>query len=725
MENTLIDTSPDQHFATALGDINAAHMAFKPPTRISVAEGAHTVFKIKRPGEAAVSWSPAKTNYMVEPMNMLASRAHKAVAFVGPSQSGKTAGLGEAWISHVVVHDPGDMLVIQMTEGKAREYSKQRIDRMIANSPKLKELLSNSARDDNVQDKGFKHGMWLKIAWPTTTNLSSTSYRYVFITDIDRMSDDLDGEGDAFTLGLARPRTYLSRGKVCVESSPGRPLEDPHWKPATKHEGPPTSGIVGIYNRGDRRRWYWKCPECANKFEAAPGLTLFDMPPERELLDAVRTADLSALAKRCSRVICPHCKAPLENRHQNELNLGGRWLRDGQIWTRDGEIVGEGITSNIASFWLGGVAAAYQKWDEMLLKHLQGLHTYAMTGDEGPLQVAVNTDQAMPYLSRHLAEAQGARTAPSERTEARERYVVPDETRSVLVSVDVQGGANSRFVCQAHAILPHMEQVLINRWEITKSPTRKGMGEEFAQIDPANYPEDWDAITEQIVRSTYRTSVEGREIRVKMTVVDSGGEAGATPNAYAWYRRIRKLGLHNRVRLYKGGSVKNAPAIKETMVGARRPGEKGDIPLLLCNTDLLSDAVEAGLKRQDSGPGYIHFPKWLPAAFFDELGAEVREKNGTWKKIRKRNESFDLCRMIRVGMLALGLDKLRNWDVVPGWLKPLAENTEIITKEERRALQANAVVATVEDDAAPETPPLRRRALRRRGRSSTPSPYVR
>lgn len=723
----MIETSPDKQFATALGDINAAYMAFKPPTRISVAEGASKVFKIKRPGEAAVSWSPSKTNYMVEPMNMLASRAHKAVAFVGPSQSGKTAGLGEAWISHVVVHDPGDMLIIQMTEGKAREYSKQRIDRMITHSPELKALLSGSARDDNVQDKGFKHGMWLKIAWPTTTNLSSTSYRYVFITDIDRMSDDLDGEGDAFTLGLARPRTYLSRGKVCVESSPGRALEDPNWKPATKHEGPPTSGIVGIYNRGDRRRWYWQCFDCRDTFEAAPGLSLFNLPPERELLDAVRTSDLVTLAKHHSRVICPHCGSMIDNRHQNELNLKGRWLRDGQIWLPDGQIVGEGMTSDIASFWLGGVAAAYQKWDAMLLKHLQGLHTYAMTGDEGPLQVSTNTDQAMPYLSRHLAEGQGTRKAPNERQEELKQFVVPDNTRSVLVAVDVQGGANSRFVCQAHAVAPNMEQTLINRWEIKKSPTRKGMGEEFAHIDPANYPEDWDALTEQVVRSTYRTSTDGVEIRVKMTVVDSGGEAGATPNAYAWYRRLRKLGLHNRVRLYKGGSVKNAPQIKETMVGARKPGEKGDVPLLLCNTDLLSDGVDAGLKRQEPGPNYIHFPKWLPPAFFDELGAEVRQKNGTWKKIRARNESFDLCRMIRVGMLALGLDKIRDWNKVPDWLKPLDENSERITREERREVQANVQIASIDDEVAPQRPKKTHGALRRRGRGriAVPSPYVR
>lgn len=718
--------SDDQHFATALGDINDSYLAFRPPSRLSVSKGAAKSLVIKRPGSAATNWSASNTPYMVEPMDMLASRVHKAVCFVGPAQSGKTAGLGEGWITHAIVNDPGDMLVVQMTEAKAREYSKQRIDRMLL-SPDLAKLKSGNGRDDNTHDKSFKHGMWLRIAWPTVTNLSSTSYRYVFLTDLDRMPDDLDGEGDPFTLATARTRTFMSRGMVCAESSPGRPIVDASWTPATPHEGPPCGGIVSIYNRSDRRRWYWKCPDCRHSFEAEPGVGLFHLPEERQLLDEVRTADLAVLAQRYAKAVCPHCGSLIEYRHRNELNQGGRWLRDGQVWTPDGEIIGEGMTSDIAGYWLGGAAAAYQDWAAMLTKHLQGLRDYAMTGSEVALQVAVNTDQGAPYLSRHLAEGRGTRRAPQERTDATlERYICPDWTRCVTASVDVQGGATSRFVVQVHAVGPWMEQAVTNRFEIRESK-RPGMGTEFAPIDPANYPEDWDVLTEQLLRATYRTSDPNREIRLKMLVVDSGGEAGATPNAYAWFRRIRKLGLHNRVRLYKGASTKNAPAIKETMVGARKPGEKGDVPLLMCNPHLISDAVDAGLKRQAPGPGYIHFPAWLPPAFFEELTAEQRNKHGIWEKIRKRNESFDLCRMNRVAMLALGLDKIKDWNAVPGWLKPLPDNTETISREDRQAMQANTPVPVALDEpaAVPARPQTALRNGRTRGRQAVASSYVR
>lgn len=145
------------------------------------------------------------------------------------------------------------------------------------------------------------------------------------------------------------------------------------------------------------------------------------------------------------------------------------------------------------------------------------------------------------------------------------------------------------------------------------------------------------------------------------------------------------------MRLYKGGSDKKAPIIKESLVVTKG---KGDIPLLNCNPNLLSDAVDAGIKREVGGAGYIHFPKakhatlnpsgWLPQAFFDELDAEVRGKDGVWRQVRKRNESFDLCRMIRAGILSLRIDEIKDWSNVPAWLAPLRTNSAVISKEDRR-----------------------------------------
>lgn len=724
-------------FGTALSDICAGYPAMRPPKRVSVSEGAQSSLVIQQPGAAGGSWNPSETPYMVEPMNMLASRRHESVVFVGPARTGKTAGLLLGWLCHNIVNDPGDMLFVQMSKEKAREFSKTDVDRAIRNSPSVRVMRSPRAVDANTFDSMFRHGMFLRIVWPTVSNVSGSTYRYVAITDIDRIenAENVDGEGPLFDLARKRTTTFMSRGKCLVESSPGHPIEIPDWSPATKHEAPPVKGVLGIYNRSDRRRWYWQCPDCREHFEAAPGMGLFNLPSEIELMESIRSINIATMAAEWgNRIVCPHCGSLIPASHKTHMNAHGIWLAEGQIVDVDGNVIGEAAPSTTAGFWLGGVAAAYQKWQSLVERYLQGLAEYAMTGSEETLKTTVNTDQGMPYLSRHLAEASSRSKSIEETTNAElVRRVVPPETRCLLASVDVQGGTSARFVVQLHAVGPHMEQWLVDRFEIKES-MREGMGGENAPIDPAGYPEDWDVLTEKLLRATWRTPEENREIKVRRMIVDSGGEDGVTHNAYAWFRRLRSEGIASRVVLYKGASEPKAPIIRETLVGKRHAKNKPDVPLYVCNPNLLSDAVDSGLRRGTPGPNFIHFPPpkhptknpngWLAQSFFDELKAEVRQANGTWKKIRSRNETLDLCRMLRALMLVMGLDKIKDWDVVPAWLAPLDMNSEVITSEDRREMKSNERVASADDsDQGKGVRIVQQRA--KRIRRTVASPYLR
>lgn len=708
-----------EHFGRALSDACSGFEALRPPNRVTISQGAADTLVIKQTGGSASAWSPEETPYMVEPMNALASRKHEAVVFVGPARAGKTAGLLLGWMAHAVVNDPGDMLFIQMSKDKAREFSKTDIDRAIRNSPKVRGMLTGRTVDSNTFDTMFRHGMWLRIGWPTVSNVSGSTYRYTACTDYDRIenADNVEGEGPLFDLMKKRTTTFLSRGMSLIESSPGYPLVDPAWRRATAHEAPPTGGILNLYNRSDRSRWYWACPDCHDRFEAAPGLGLFHLPPAEQLLEEVRAADIPAMAAHYNRVVCPGCGSMIEPKWKKMLNGTGIWVPDGVRPLADGSMVGTPMQSTIKGYWLGGVAAAYQNWKSLVEQYLYGLRDYALTGSEEKLKQTTNTDQGAPYLSRHLAESGGTGNRPQDRAETGLlRYTVPAETRCLVGAVDVQGGVASRFVVQLHAVGPHMEQWLVDRFEI-KLSKRPGMGQEFAPIDPAAYTEDWDQITEKLLNATWRTPESDREIKLRMLTVDTGGEDGVTANAYAWFRRVRKAGMAHRVTLYKGSSTPNAPIIKESLVGGRKGG-KGDVPLLSCNPNLLSDMVSAGLRRSAPGPGYYHFPPakhptmnpdgWLPQAFYDELEAEVRDKNGTWRQVRKRNESFDLCRMIMAGLLRLGVEKVRDWNAVPAWLAPLHLNSEIVTREDRRAAQENTVVAQPEQGEVRLVIPKRR-----------------
>ena len=704
----------------ALAEVCGAHDALRPPNRMPVSQGAAQNLFIKRPGGAAGYWNPSETSYMVEPIDMLASRTHRAVVFVGPSQSGKTVAFGEGWLAHAVVNDPGDMLIVQMTQDKAREYSKQRVERAIRHSPTLWALRGPSSKDATIHDRQFRHGMWLKIAWPTVTNLSSTSYRYVFITDYDRIPDDIDGEGDAFTLGGKRTTTFMSRGKIAIESSPGRPLLDPHWRPATPHEAPPVRGILGIYNGSDRRRWQWQCPQCREWFEPKPGIGLFGLPSTEELLTDIRGIDIDAMARQYARAKCPHGNHTVGPEYKDRMNLAGRWVPDGQHLDLAGQLHGEARQSDIAGYWLGGAAATYIGWETLISKHLQALLAFSMTADELPWQTTVNTDQGAPYMSRALAEAKDAKSPAERKDQALQRFIVPAWARFLMASVDVQGGIGARFVVQVHAVGPDREQVPIDRYDIRDS-LRGEEGEPRLPIDPSAFPEDWDVLNERVMRSTYKVEGSDLELKVHHTVVDTGGEGrkrgrgqaakvheGVTANAYAWRRRLRREGLQRSVTLVKGVGGKNLDwIVRETEVGGR--AGHGDVPLFLLNSNRIKDIVAASGKRE-SGPGALRFPGWLSQAWVDEFTAEIRNEDGTWTQIRARNEAFDLCCYVQAGCVVLKVDTWRDWDNVPSWAAPLDQaNSGLVTREARQEMQGNVRVATT---PLPARAPLQRRVTR-------------
>jgi phage terminase large subunit GpA-like protein len=663
-----------------------AAIAFRPPKRMSVCEGVQESLIIRQPGGYSGPWDPREAPYMVEPTNMLSSRQHEAVCFVGPARTGKTMALIDGWVARNITCDPGDMLVVQMSQDKAREFSRTRVDRMLRHSPLLAELTTGRGHDDNTHDKLFKHGMWLKIGWPSATQLSSSDYRYVAMTDYDRWPENIEGEGPGFALGRKRTTTFLSRGMAAVESSPRYDIEDPGWVPSSPHEAPPVSGILGIYNSSDRRRWYWKCPDCGEYFEAKPGLDLFSaLPTQDELQDLVRKEDLETFSKEHAKVGCPHCGAlhgPEMKPVLNSLDTA-RWVTDGQTISKDGELQGTALTSSIAGYWLGGVAASYQKWDGLILRHLQGLREYVMAGSELTLKATCNLDQGMAYTPQYLVQDSEGRV--EDRLEDTEQYFVPNEARFLVATVDVQGGRDGRFVGEVRAFGPHLESWLVDRFVI-RYTTRHGAQ---AQVDPAGFPEDWDLLNERVLNATYRTE-HGMELRVLRVGVDTGGEAGTSANAYAWYRRLRKKRATSRVFLLKGASSKrpDKPMVKgHARTNASKPMR--DMPVWTIDTHYYKDVIAASLRRNEPGPGYFHPPRWVSANYFEELRAEVRMPDGKWKQVRARNEAIDLWvyALAICEALGYGAKGKLDWENPPPWAQPLESNSELVAPGQRRVEQ--------------------------------------
>lgn len=632
----------------------------RAPRRMRVADAVAQYMRVPMGAGNSVPWDPLVAPYVIEPMNCLASREYDAVIFVGPARTGKTIGLIDGWVIYNVICDPADMLIIQMTEEKAREHSKKRLARTFRVSPEVVSRLSPNKNDNNVYDKTFLAGNYLKIGWPSVNIMSSSDYKCVALTDYDRFPEDIDGEGDAFSLASKRTTTFMSSGMTLVESSPGRDVKDVKWRRTSPHEAPPTTGILSLYNRGDRRRWYWPCPHCGEYFQPCGDV----VAGFRDIADPV-------LASEAAYIQCPSCSGRIMPEQKRELNGRGVWLRDGESINADGSRYGDPRRSRIASFWMEGPAAAYQTLSQLVYKLLTAEQEYETTGSEETLKTVINTDWGLPYLPRASMEQRKSELL-EQRAEPVPSRSVPDGVNFLVATVDVQAGRHRRFVVQVTGYGSRGERWIIDRYNITQSLRGDSDGES-QRIDPASYPEDWDVLLTDVFHKSWPLASDpSQQMRLMAMAVDSGGEDGVTDNAYKFWRRCRRDGLGKRIYLFKGDSIRRAKLITRTFPDntgrtGRRAQAAGDVPLWLLQTDALKDRVNNALWRDSPGPGYVHFPDWLGSWFYDELTYEERSSDGKWSKPgRGANEAFDLMVYAEALVILHGYEKIR-WPDAPEW----------------------------------------------------------
>lgn len=654
----------------------AAAGIFQKPDRLTVTEVAERDVIIRRLGSRSGHWDRTQTPYMVEPQNLFSSRELEAIIFCGPSQTGKTEGLILNTLAYSVIQDPMDTIIYSPTQNASRDFSVRRIDRLNFNSPAMRERLMKTKTGDNKQVKIYSSGMILSLSWPTVSEMAGKPVGRIMMTDYDRMGESIGDEGSPFDLAAMRATTFGSLSMTVAESSPSRPVTDLRWIAATPHEAPPTTGILALYNRGDRRRWYWPHFECGYYFEGKFEHLKWEEKPSS--LDAADTV----------RMICPVCGGAIRPDERSAMQERGIWLKDGQS-VQGNWIIGDGPRTKFASFWLNGVAAGFQTWPELVVKFINATQEYDKTGSEEALRQFHNNDIGEPYRPKseeleRLPEILAARAEPMPPQE------IPADVRALVAAIDVQKNC---FVVQVHGISPGVpyDITIIDRFSIFKSNRVDEDGDRL-WVKPGTNQEDWDRLTEEVLLRTYPLS-DGSERRmmIKMTVCDSGGREGVTTNAYTYYRKLRNEGLAPRFHLVRGNPLPSSPRTYISFPDSRRrdrlAAAKGDVPVMFLNPNMLKDALNNRLESITPGNGMIRFPNWLEPWFFRELCAERRTEKG-WKNTQgTRNEAWDLMYYC-IGVCASPLLRIEqiDWQQPPSWADEWNKNPLVVANDRKETL---------------------------------------
>lgn len=660
-------------FVTAEELLADALPLLDPPSRISVTDAAERHLRVPVQG----NWQRYDRTimpYTCEPQDMSQSRRFKTVCFIGPSQCGKSQMLLSV-SAHAVTCSPGPVQLIHMTKTDADAWVEEKLDPAILNSPDLLARLGSGRDDSTFSRKRFK-GMRFTIGYPVANQLSSRTQRMVLLTDFDHMPQQLgpkdSPEGNPHGMALRRITEYMSRGCVFVESTPAFPVDTAvDWSPSKAHPHmlpPTTAGIVNIYNEGTRGRWYWECRDCSGLFEPRFDRLRYD--------DTLEPAEAGARAE----MECPHCGSLISHRHKvglNKLALAGRggWLHEARLLDDDGNrlLVPVG-DSNIrrtstVSYAFNGAAATRVAWEELVATYETEKRRFVQTGDDVEFGNVHYTRIGVPY-HREAAD-EGDLTVDLLRESAcdLEPMVCPNWTRSITVSVDVQG---TWFAVLVTAWGLDGQRMAIDRFDITQppdaSPKAKDLEGRYRAINPARYQEDADVLLDLPSRE-YSVQGETWRLRPCAVVIDFNGPPGWSDNAEKFWRKRRREGQGHLWFLSIGrGGFKLSDRVWHVAPERGSKGKKArSIKLLNMAVDRLKDTVLAALGRLEAGPGSYLLARSIEKERVEELLAERRGADGYEKRPGVvRNETLDLSVQAQAIAEHNGLSRINPEDP-PGW----------------------------------------------------------
>ena len=522
------------------------------------------------------------------------------------AQKAAQLGFSEIGLNTAGYHidqDPAPiMFVLPSVEPMAREFSSDRLDPMIRDTPCLARKVSDPKSRDSkntILNKNYPGGNISLTGANAPSGLRSKPKRVIIFDEVDAYKPSAGREGDPILLGEKRAANFWNRRFVYISTPTIKGL----------------SRIEKLMEASDKRYYHIPCPRCGQAH-------VLKWQNVKWTNDDAQTAHF----------VCPACGGEYNNAEKNlavrnaKKILGFDW-----VITDPEKSPGPNNPNGIAGFYISELYSSWRSIKEIVHGFLEA------KDDPEQLQVFYNTVLGELWVEGGIALDEKVLEDRCEEWIT----ALPEKALILTAGADVQA---DRIECEVVAWGPGEESWSVDYKVFYGSP----------DIEEGQEGSPWDALTAYL-RSTWEHPLYGSR-GIEWSCIDTGGTGTNTTSVYGYCRRHR--GDH--IYAVKGRGGEGVPIIsKPNKKGTGKKAIYG-IDLFTVGTDLVKTIVLRRLRLDSPGPGYCHFPKGRGIKYFEQLTAEkplTVYKNGFPHRTfvlekGKRNEALD-CRCYAFAALTL------------------------------------------------------------------------
>jgi len=337
----------------------------------------------KETAELAGPWSNDYVPFMLEPMRWLSDMATRQVTVCACSQSAKTE-LSNILIGRTADVAPAPTLIVMPRENDANRRLATRLRPMFKSTPSLLHHLGGKLDNLNIGKETILDNMILYIAWANSpAALADNPVCIVILDEAAKFPQSTGKEADPYSLAKKRQRTFRTRSKLLIMSSP-------------VGEG---DIFDAEFEKGDKNEWHAKCPCCGVYHIMKWANVELDKDADGNLLGAekYRTGDHA-------RYVCPACKKPWNEYQRWDAVSSGRYAPEGCSVNPSGRIMGDVPVTSHHSCRITALMLhpAFQTIDDLAGDWAAAILA-KKAGNVKPLQDFVNSQLAEPWKETEKA----------------------------------------------------------------------------------------------------------------------------------------------------------------------------------------------------------------------------------------------------------------------------------------------------------------------------------